>query len=190
MMIKEDQLKVCKMQTCMQASNCQMYRLSEEAGTDGLWKNFSLKATKQPKMTIYSPTSWSAPVPLCTSASVRNSNICCSQMGFLLTTQMCSAYKYRSCVLQHLSGIGQKPIFQCKNRNAKLKSWKKEALQNIKVPLSSRNKFYTVCQCMLLPKETLFNFCQKSVHYWPYFVNISAVNWWNCFIFIQKKNST
>lgn len=71
---------------------------------------------------IYSPTSWSAPVPLSTTASVHNSNICCSQMGFLPTSQMCSAYKYRSCVLQHLSEIGQKPIFQCEDRNTKVKS--------------------------------------------------------------------
>lgn len=125
----------------------------------------------QPETIIDSPTSWSGPVPLSTTVSVRNSNICCSQMGFLPTTQKCLAYKYCSCVLQHLSEIGQKPIFQCKDRNTNLKSGQNhvknariwitiiEALQNIKV-------------LPVLKKHTVYNpiVCQKSVHYWPHFV--------------------
>lgn len=65
-----------------------------------------------PKTLIYSPTSWSAPVPLSTTATARNSNICCSRVGFSPTTQTCSAYKHRSCVLQHLSEIEQKSMIK------------------------------------------------------------------------------
>lgn len=46
MVINDGQLKIGKMQTRLSAASCQMCCLSKEAGTDGVWKNFGLQATK------------------------------------------------------------------------------------------------------------------------------------------------
>lgn len=119
MMINEEHLKVGKVQTWLSAASCQKCCLSTESGSV-----CGKTAVYRQKTIIYSPTSWSAPVPLSTTVSVRNSSICCSQMGFLLTTQMCLAYRYRSCVPQHLSERRQTARFQCEDRNTKLNQGK------------------------------------------------------------------